>query len=92
MAWEFARGELNRRLSGSVPVTDEYLRWPLPGALTASSQHGEETAVRGRGKVAMRPQFKILVIMGAMHPGSITVKDSLGGSATIPVTVNLKYS
>ena len=26
------------------------------------------------------------------NPGSITVKDSLGGSATIPVTVNLKYS
>jgi len=25
-------------------------------------------------------------------PGSVTVKDSLGGSATIPVTVNLKYS
>jgi hypothetical protein len=26
------------------------------------------------------------------NPGSITVTDSLGGSATIPVTVNLKYS
>jgi hypothetical protein len=26
------------------------------------------------------------------NPGSVTVKDSLGGSATIPVTVNLKYS
>jgi Putative Ig domain len=26
------------------------------------------------------------------NPGSITVKDSLGGSATIPVTVNPKYS
>jgi hypothetical protein len=25
-------------------------------------------------------------------PGSVTVTDSLGGSATIPVTVNLKYS
>jgi hypothetical protein len=26
------------------------------------------------------------------NPGSITVTDSLGGSATIPVSVNLKYS
>jgi hypothetical protein len=26
------------------------------------------------------------------NPGSVTVTDSLGGSATIPVTVNLKYS
>ena len=36
-ARESARGELNRRLSGSVPVTDEYLRWPLPGARAATS-------------------------------------------------------
>ncbi len=35
----------------------------------------------------MRPQFKVLV-----RPGSITLKDSLGGSVTIPLTVNLKYS
>ena len=26
------------------------------------------------------------------NPGSITVKDSVGGSVTIPVTVNTKYS
>jgi hypothetical protein len=36
-ARESARGELNRRLSGSVPVMDEYLRWPLPGALAVTS-------------------------------------------------------
>jgi hypothetical protein len=26
------------------------------------------------------------------NPGSITVTDNLGGTATIPVTVNTKYS
>lgn len=31
------RGGLNRRLSGSVPVTEECLRWLLPGALAATS-------------------------------------------------------
>jgi hypothetical protein len=29
---------------------------------------------------------------GLTSPGSITLKDSLGGSATIPLTVNTRYS
>ncbi len=31
-------------------------------------------------------------ILSETNPGSITLKDSLGGSVTIPLTVNLKYS
>lgn len=31
-------------------------------------------------------------ILSETNPGTITVKDSLGGSATITLTVNLKYS
>jgi hypothetical protein len=31
-------------------------------------------------------------ILSLTNPGTITVKDSLGGSATVAVTLNLKYS
>lgn len=31
-------------------------------------------------------------ILSTTNPGTVTVKDSLGGSATIAITVNLKYS
>ena len=31
-------------------------------------------------------------ILSQTNPGSITLKDSLGGSVTIPLTVNTKYS
>ena len=31
-------------------------------------------------------------ILSLTSPGTITVEDSLGGSATVPVTLNLKYS
>jgi hypothetical protein len=43
----------------------------------------------------MRPQSKVLVIAGALlsptilslaNPGTVTVRDSMGGSATIAIT------
>jgi hypothetical protein len=31
-------------------------------------------------------------ILSETSPGTVTVTDSLGGTATVPVTVNTKYS
>jgi non-heme chloroperoxidase len=61
---------LNHLTAWHVHVLDRCIRWLVPGARTASSQHGEEAAVRGRGKIAMRPQFKILVIYNYNRPGA----------------------
>jgi hypothetical protein len=71
-ATELRRREVNRRIAVSVSVTEEYLRWPLRGALTATSQH-RACAARSRRWPAVRKPMTDLVPARAwpwLPPGS----------------------
>jgi hypothetical protein len=69
--------------AGDVFVVDRYLRWPLPGALTAIQPALDIGRFRAaKGEAVMRTHAKILVIAG----------DRRGGSAAIASTVHTAYS
>jgi D-serine deaminase-like pyridoxal phosphate-dependent protein len=70
----------------------------LTAALSASAAAAAttvpvmDTPTFACGNGAQRLRVAGRGILTETNPGSITLKDSLGGSVTIPLTVNTKYS
>ena len=84
-ATELRRREVNRRIAVSVSVTEEYLRWPLRGALTATSQHlPVSRAVRPEGVIAVRKPMAGPAFAGSPRVADATVSLALAANKPAP--------